>query len=313
MDGAQPAADEDTPQAVLAAWQQWYAETFPTRPPAVLPVPASDVQWSYEALLHHVEAGHAQAASPRHGAAVFRAARCAECHTGERAGPDLMALGQRQMKREILESIVYPSHRVAPDYATWKIETRNGRSQRGVIVAQDEGQLVLLNAAGQRETVDEKEISQRVQLPVSTMPAGLLDTLTLEEISDLLAYLGLLPTAMVAGQDQEKTTRSRRWRKRRAWATMSSPTRWPHRSSERWNISPGCPAADRSAIQRDHGQQAGRGTAEQHFVGIRHVGRGQPTIGKRNATPLGQFGQHGDADTRQNALAGREMKPSSWR
>jgi hypothetical protein len=37
------------------------------------------------------------------------------------------------------------------------------------------------------------------------MPEGLLDTLTLEEISDLFAYLGMIPVQSVARRDDGTT------------------------------------------------------------------------------------------------------------
>ena len=50
-------------------------------------------------------------------------------------------------------------------------------------------------------TIDETEIDQILPSSSSIMPSGLLDNLSLQDISDLMAYLGVIPSLEVASSD----------------------------------------------------------------------------------------------------------------
>ena len=77
-----------------------------------------------------------KAGNPQSGAQLFTTAQCIKCHrfngTGESAGPDLTTLGQRFQRKEMLESIVFPSHVVSDQYAS-QIVMANGRAYTGIV------------------------------------------------------------------------------------------------------------------------------------------------------------------------------------
>ena len=56
------------------------------------------------------------------------------------------------------------------------------------------------DANNQVIVVRESEIDQILPSNSSIMPSGLLDDLTLQEISDLMAYLGVIPPLEVASR-----------------------------------------------------------------------------------------------------------------
>ena len=53
--------------------------------------------------------------------------------------------------------------------------------------------VVVLQANGEKATIQKDDISETVPSKKSTMPEGLLNQLSLEEIADLFAYLGTTP------------------------------------------------------------------------------------------------------------------------
>ena len=83
----------------LAAWQSWYATTFPGELPARLPKESQPNRWSFDELLSYLESPEGKAGSPTRGKQAFHTAQCVSCHRfnghGEGIGPDLTAVAQR--------------------------------------------------------------------------------------------------------------------------------------------------------------------------------------------------------------------------
>jgi putative membrane-bound dehydrogenase-like protein len=189
---------------VLKAWQNWFAETYPDRPKAEMPVASSESKWKFDELLAHLTSDAGSKGSATKGAAVYEKAQCVKCHRfgrqGENLGPDLTSLSKRFMKKEVLESIVYPSHIISDQYASKTVVMTSGKTYAGVLSNGGVGEKVILQSNGAKVTVKESDIDEIVPSQKSVMPDNLLDQLTLEEISDLCAYLGLGSTQSVARQ-----------------------------------------------------------------------------------------------------------------
>lgn len=182
----------------LAAWQKWFAEKYPDQPAAKLPDESPDGKWKFEELLEYltVGEGHRKGSSTR-GLAVFTKAQCVKCHSfggkGERIGPDLTTVGKRFMRKEILESILFPSHVISDQYAAKTVITQTGRKFTGIVAAGGLGEKIVLQANGEKVTVREADVDEIVPSKLSAMPAGLLDELSQEDIADLFAYLTAAP------------------------------------------------------------------------------------------------------------------------
>ena len=190
----QSAADQPVDNAQqLAQWQDWYAENFPNAPPAELPVDLGQDKWSYEELLTYLKSGAARNASPLRGEKAFTTAQCIKCHRcggqGETLGPDLTTVAKRFQKKEILESIIYPSHNISDQYASRTVLS-NGRTFTGLVAPRGNDGVTVLMSDGKKIDLAHEEIEQILPSPVSSMPAGLLNSLTLEQVSDLFAFLG---------------------------------------------------------------------------------------------------------------------------
>ncbi len=137
------------------------------------------------------------------GAAIFTKAQCVNCHRygerGDSVGPDLTTVRNRFQKKEILESILYPSLVISDQYISKTIMTTDGRSITGLAAPQSDGSMVVMQSNGQKITIEKDKIDQIVPSKVSAMPEGLLNTLSLEDIANLFAFLNQPPQTMSIG------------------------------------------------------------------------------------------------------------------
>jgi len=192
-----PAADQ------IAAWQKWYATTFPQELPAELPKESAPNKWSYEELLAFLEGPEGKAGNATRGAVVFKDAQCINCHRvggrGESLGPDLSTVGNRFQPKEILESIVYPSQVVSDQYAS-QIILSNGRTFTGLAAKNADNSITILQSDGQKVQLAADDIDEVRQSKLSSMPEGLMNPLSLQQVADLFAFLLNSSQADVAGR-----------------------------------------------------------------------------------------------------------------
>ena len=185
-------AADDPEDKQLEAWQKWYADKYPDQPEAKLPELAASAKYTAEELLTYLAGDDAHGAASR-GAAVFTKAQCAKCHRfdgqGESFGPDLTTANSRFTRKELLESIVFPSHVISSQYAGKTVRTTDGRTLTGLVVPGAAGETIVVEPTGDKVTLSEGDIQATKPSKQSPMPAGLLDALSLEEIADLFAYL----------------------------------------------------------------------------------------------------------------------------
>lgn len=184
---------DDSVAASLAVWQKWFMEHYPDEPEPKLPVDSAQNHWTYQELLSHLSGPAAATADPVRGAAVFEKAQCIKCHRfgdrGEGAGPDLTTVSQRFQRKEILESILYPSQVISDQYASRSITTTDGRVFTGMAAPAGDGAIVVLQANAEKVLIPKDEIAEVVRSKKSAMPDELLNKLTIEEVADLFAFL----------------------------------------------------------------------------------------------------------------------------
>jgi putative heme-binding domain-containing protein len=187
----------------LAAWQNWFVAKYPNAPEPALPTPAEDAKYTVDDLVDYLGSEEADGDASR-GGEIFVKAQCAKCHRhggrGDNFGPDLTSVANRFTRREILESILYPSHVISSQYAAKTIRTFDGRTFTGLVVPGAAGEIIVVETSGNKITVHSNEVEATKPSKLSAMPSGLLDPLSLEEIADLMAYL----------QGPSKSTLSRR-------------------------------------------------------------------------------------------------------
>jgi putative heme-binding domain-containing protein len=125
-----------------------------------------------------------------------RSIRCGSCHRiGERGtpvGPDLSTIGKLRPREDLLESLLEPSRRVEPKYATYSVARADGVSLTGLLVGRDESRVVLRDGQGKEVIVAAKDVEELRPSRASLMPDGQLADLTAQEAADLIAYLASL-------------------------------------------------------------------------------------------------------------------------
>jgi len=132
-----------------------------------------------------------------------KGANCSRCHSydgrGEAVGPELTGIGSQLTRRRLLESVLQPNREVAPRYSPWLLETIDGQVYTGLSMPRP--------YSGEKEGISERfvaddgtqfilqtrDIQSRRQLKTSIMPTGLEQSLTVDDIRDLLAFLTYFP------------------------------------------------------------------------------------------------------------------------
>lgn len=199
--GEDPEGDTEEVGRSMAPWQSWYAKTYPDRPAAELPQ-ENNSKWDFDQLVEYLDSDKGKFGDPVHGRTAYTKAKCATCHQfgnyGEAIGPSLSGISRRFSKREILESILYPAHMVSDQYASKKVLTLDGRVIRGMVIQRTDRSIEIRDANNNMTVIAESDVDQILPSNSSIMPSGLLDNLTLQEISDLMAYMGVLPPLEIA-------------------------------------------------------------------------------------------------------------------
>lgn len=141
--------------------------------------------------LAEVSKALALAPVPANGRTVFQSV-CATCHRLEReghaVGPDLFDI-RRQTKENILFHIVNPDAEIAPAFAAYLAEAKDGRVLSGILVGDTPTSITLRGPLGVETSLLRADLAKLEALPGSLMPTGLEAGLSKQQLADLLAYL----------------------------------------------------------------------------------------------------------------------------
>lgn len=135
-------------------------------------------------------AGGSQPGDAPRGRVVYERI-CAQCHTlfdvGGTVGPDLTGSARSDLDY-ILQNMVDPNAVIPNEYRTSTIELKDDRVITGIVKSQDQSALTVATA-NETLVLPRKDIADIFQSELSMMPEGLLDTLTDQEVRDLIYYL----------------------------------------------------------------------------------------------------------------------------
>ena len=128
--------------------------------------------------------------NPQRGDEVFKR-ECATCHLSRalrgRIGPDLSGVANRS-KEDLLTSILDPSYAIEDRYRNHLMETTDGRFLDGILISETSA-TVTLRGEIEDISVFKSNIAELRQSDVSLMPEGLEDSLTQQEMADVIAFL----------------------------------------------------------------------------------------------------------------------------
>ncbi|WP_246112794.1 c-type cytochrome [Allorhodopirellula solitaria] len=152
-------------------------------------------QWTVDELVDTVSDATQQPDFEK-GRTLFGAAQCFKCHRmglqGGILGPDLTSAGGKFNIHDMLVSVIEPSKVISDQYGATQFLTEDGEVITGRVINMRGKTLVVLTNMldpSSLTDIDRNNIAETSTARVSMMPTGLLDTLTKDEIVDLVAYL----------------------------------------------------------------------------------------------------------------------------
>jgi putative membrane-bound dehydrogenase-like protein len=126
---------------------------------------------------------------------------CQNCHrlfgTGGQIGPDITGSNRANIDY-ILENILDPSAVVGRDYQVTVVALQNGQVIQGLLKQETDSALTI-QTINDKVVVPKSEIEERTLSNVSMMPERQLETLSKDEVRDLIAYLGSPSQVVLSG------------------------------------------------------------------------------------------------------------------
>ncbi|NND31387.1 MAG: c-type cytochrome [Saprospiraceae bacterium] len=117
---------------------------------------------------------------------------CSVCHsyagTGGNVGPDLTGVKNQPADALLLHTLV-PNYEVYPNYLAVIIETNAGDSFSGWIETESENSVTLRTSSGTQQSILRSNIKSLINTGKSLMPDGLEQTMTQDEMIDLISFL----------------------------------------------------------------------------------------------------------------------------
>lgn len=131
-----------------------------------------------------------------HGRELFGAEQqlaCTRCHTADgsasKAGPDLLAVGDKFGRRDLIDAVLNPSATIAVGYSATTVVTKSGDEYTGVLKQATPSELGLMGGDGKLVRVALSDIVERQTSEVSLMPEGFEKGLSPQDFNDLIEYL----------------------------------------------------------------------------------------------------------------------------
>jgi putative membrane-bound dehydrogenase-like protein len=126
------------------------------------------------------------------GKAVF-AQSCNACHQvrgeGIHFGPDLSEIGGKLTKEALYNAIIHPDAGISFGFEGYHVTLKDGTQVMGIITSETADKLDLRLPGGAVNSYNKSEVASKKKMDVSLMPAGLQQTMTEQELVDLVEYL----------------------------------------------------------------------------------------------------------------------------
>ena len=135
---------------------------------------------------------------PVAGARVFNTVTvgCATCHRvkgqGVDFGPDLSEIGTKLGKDALFEAILDPSAGISFGYEAFQLELKSGEEPYGLLASETADELAIKAVGGIITRYKKADITRKEQMKLSIMPAGLQQTMSTQDLVDLVEYLTTL-------------------------------------------------------------------------------------------------------------------------
>lgn len=142
-------------------------------------------------VIDHYAAGLNDRGDATRGRQVFQK-HCSQCHRiqdfGHAVGPDITSYGGKP-GQALLIAMFDPNQAVEPRFQSYSIALTDGRTAIGQIAEESTAGFTLLMAEGKKQSILRSEIDEMRNTGKSLMPEGFEKQVTLEDFSDLWAYI----------------------------------------------------------------------------------------------------------------------------
>lgn len=130
---------------------------------------------------------------PARGKALFEGkGQCTMCHRvygrGPRLAPDLSEVGATRPLPELHDALLDPSATMRPGTRMFQVVTRDGRTITGRLLNQDSFSIQMLDPNERLVSFQKANLVRQDFIRTSAMPSYR-DTLTMQEVDDLVGYL----------------------------------------------------------------------------------------------------------------------------
>ena len=129
------------------------------------------------------------------GAEIFRreTTGCIKCHQvrgeGRELGPALSEIGTKLSKEALYEAILDPSAGISFGFEAWQVQLKSGDEAYGIKASDTPDEIAIKDTNGIITRHKRNQIASMQQMKTSIMPAGLQQTMTTQELVDLVEYL----------------------------------------------------------------------------------------------------------------------------
>lgn len=131
-------------------------------------------------------------ANPAVGKGIFTNT-CAVCHQvnneGLDFGPKLSDIGSKYPKEGLLEAIVHPSKGISFGFEGWELKLKDGSTLTGIIASKTETDIDLKLPGGAKQHIKTRDVKSMKELKESMMPEGLQESMSRQDLVNLLGYL----------------------------------------------------------------------------------------------------------------------------
>jgi len=132
------------------------------------------------------------------GEAIYRRAelQCQKCHAiggaGGAVGPDMSSIGASAPIDYLVESLLLPSKAIKEGYHSVLVTTKRGEQFTGIKIRETKEAITLRTDQDKEVVIPLRRVENLQPSKVSLMPEGLTDSLTRNELVDLVAFLSAL-------------------------------------------------------------------------------------------------------------------------
>jgi len=118
---------------------------------------------------------------------------CSVCHQvgkeGANFGPALTQIGSKLTKDALYVSILHPDAGISFGYEGYLVKLKDGSEVAGIIASETEDEIELVSPGGMKNRYEKSKIASRTQMENSIMPSNLQQSMSEQELVDLVEYL----------------------------------------------------------------------------------------------------------------------------